>query len=295
MTVLLSFGSSLLVLRPTSISHSWSSVVRRSDVARTDTTSLATLERIMNGSSRFGNLTGTPPPTCLIANTSRTRALVDAVVAGQHDVRAHVILNLGMPKVGSSTLNDFFKCAGLRSVHGQQGACMRDAAARGLPVVETCAHGATIQTQLDVNFPPNSCFFPQISLLDEIHAEHPDAVFVLIFRPLESWILSARHFFALAGRWIRCDLPGLPRGVGGDADDLRRWFCGHVLHVRQFVDMHPSHDLVELDLYNQSETSRVMARLFNASPSCWGHENKNPRLQANQTTQVAHTKRNMSR
>ena len=47
--------------------------------------------------------------------------------------------------------------------------------------------------------------------------------------------------------------------------------CGHVRHIRQSVAKHPLHHLIEFDLYNQNETSHVMASLLNANSSCWGH------------------------
>ena len=58
--------------------------------------------------------------------------------------------------------------------------------------------------QMDVAFPMGSehdsvrvatrssvrrddCFFPQLSILEEFHAESPHATFVLTFRPMQDW------------------------------------------------------------------------------------------------------------
>jgi hypothetical protein len=78
----------------------------------------------------------------------------------------------------------------------------------------------------------------------------------------------------MAGRFTKCDLPGLPKRVGKKDQDLRNWYCGHVRHIREFVALHPSHALIELDLYDMERSATVMAKLFQVKETCWGHSNK---------------------
>ncbi|KAL3907309.1 MAG: hypothetical protein SGILL_008926 [Bacillariaceae sp.] len=61
---------------------------------------------------------------------------------------------------------------------------------------------------------------------------------------------------------------------------MRRWWCGHVHHIREFVKEYPSHRLIELDLYNNDEASSILTDIFQAKSSCWGHKNKNEGLEA---------------
>ena len=87
-------------------------------------------------------------------------------------------------------------------------------------------------------------------------------------------------------RFQQCHLPNLPRGVPDDLDDelgvmtaMGRFMCSHVLHVRQFVKDHPSHALIELDLYDTdtATATAVMSSLFpakTAHQNCWTHANK---------------------
>ena len=76
---------------------------------------------------------------------------------------------------------------------------------------------------------------------------------------------------------------------------MARWWCNHIQHIRDYTSKkhYSSHTLIELDLYNTTETSQLLYDLFvstrtttrNANNnnvrdkdyhSCWGHKNKNP-------------------
>jgi hypothetical protein len=79
---------------------------------------------------------------------------------------------------------------------------------------------------------------------------------------------------------------------------LARWWCGHVKHIRKYVELYPSHKLIELELYDNDGSSSVLYDMFqrpSSSPSdssnnndnnfeddkkndaCWGHANVNKR------------------
>mmetsp|Transcript_11707 Transcript_11707/g.17890 ORF Transcript_11707/g.17890 Transcript_11707/m.17890 type:complete len:222 (+) Transcript_11707:2-667(+) len=213
----------------------------------------------------------------MVPNHSQTDKLVAAISEGKS---MHLpVLNMGMPKEGSSTLQDFFKCAGFRASHSQCGNLMQKAAQNGENPLSACNTnwGGELHMQLDISRPP-TCYYPQIQLLDEIHRGSPNATFILLFRPVMDWIKSIDHWQDMRKRFVKCDLPGLPEGVGGRMEDMVQWHCGHVQHVREFVAHHPSHALIELDLYDTERNQRVMSTLFNASSECWGHSNINKKL-----------------
>jgi hypothetical protein len=241
--------------------------------------SFVILQRILKDND-IGNITGvnvTNLPSCLVANHTRTDALAESVLQGK--ALPLPILNMGMPKAGTSTLWAFFECAGLKTNHDHKcGVAMRRAAYNGigpLRAPRSCGKkGAEAILQMDRIKPPTNCFFPQIQLLDEIHQEHPNATFILNFRPVDDWINSARMWSGMTARFSLCDLPGLPTGVGGKNQELRNWYCGHVRHIREFVALYPSHALIELDLYDTERSARVMAKLFETNETCWGHANK---------------------
>ncbi|KAL3914618.1 MAG: hypothetical protein SGARI_000029, partial [Bacillariaceae sp.] len=232
------------------------------------------------------------PPDCLRPDTNATAALVARALQSKtatNDDPSHSlpILNMGMPKTGSTTLAAFFQCVGLNGTHQEivnargekdfEGLCMRDAVNAGLPPIETCSRDQQYMMQLDVDFPigyapsrrytngpyissrRDECFFPQLSLLEEFHHEVPQATFVMNFRPMQDWVNSMKEWGKppMIQRFRQCHLPNLPRGIPHDIDNelevmkaMEQFMCSHVLHVRQFVEDHPNHALIELDLYD---------------------------------------------
>jgi len=220
-------------------------------------------------------------------------------------------LNLGMPKCGSQSLFDFFECAGYEATHRflntdhPEALCMRDAAKIQFPPLATCANQKDAMLQLDFEFPfghskikknkekeivfesklhRDDCFFPQLSLLEEIHQENPNATFLLVFRPAKDWISSLINFEKRLLYFRDCDFPNLPRGIPNNIEDrthvfetFERFLCSHILHVRNFVEAHPSHALIELDLYDTEANEAVLGALFpftsngKESSNCWGH------------------------
>ncbi|KAL7528169.1 hypothetical protein ACHAXR_004050 [Thalassiosira sp. AJA248-18] len=145
-----------------------------------------------------------------------------------------------------------------------------------------CTHNTNLEaiTQLDRNFPPK-CWYPQVSFLDEIHQEHPNATFVLIFRPVKDWIKSVKRWTTLFRRLTSPGcvyrIPGFVTEHGTATEqDLENWWCTHVQHVREFVKQYPTHSLIELDLYDTRGTSQAMASLFRTNETCWGKHNSNP-------------------
>jgi hypothetical protein len=150
--------------------------------------------------------------------------------------------------------------------------------------------------QLDNNV--RKGYYPQIQLLDEIHQESPQSTFIMAFRPINDWITSVISHHGMANRFGFFEMPGLiftekqlelrthtelrdrDRRPKLSPRQLRRWWCGHVQHIREYVKEYPSHRLIELDLYNNEETSSILSDIFQSKPSCWGHKNKNEDLEA---------------
>jgi hypothetical protein len=254
-------------------------------------------------------------PSCLVPDTERTASIVKDAMERRNRQTGHdnepliplPVLNMGMPKCGSTTLHSFFKCIGLKTTHWDQGTnefeglCMRDAVAAGLPPLKTCAAKTDALMQMDVTHPfgwktymyhsikhRDECFFPQLSLLDEFHEENPNVTFILNFRPIDHWIESLVNWGNMLARIRDCNLPNQPRGVPEDLDDMESvkhtfmvMFCSQVIHLRNFVEEHGhSHALIELDLYDQETSKNVLSSLFpstksgQSSEKCYKHKNK---------------------
>ena len=218
---------------------------------------------------------------------------------------SYPILNVGFPKIGSTTLWNFFNCAGISASHNgkrKQGEEILQLVDQGVPnvldIISSEPNGMRQDAHMQLDTNRHKCAFPQIQVLDEFHREFPNATFVLNFRPVLDWIKSGRLHRAprnpMAVRWRHCEnIPGLlcnkasqkgsflyPKDYCDDFG-LARWWCSHVKHIRSFVKQYPSHDLIELDLYHPSESSSILAELFQTNASCWGHANQNEKSSKN--------------
>ena len=225
------------------------------------------------------------------------------------------ILNMGMPKTGSTSLYEYFNCIGIKTTHWNinnineyEGICMRNAAHQLSSPLETCAPKIDALMQMDIASPlgtafikspiptykeKDECFFPQLSLLNEIHNEKPSSTFIINFRPINDWIKSVSGWGDMLYRFSQCNLPNLPYNVpshilvnqmtntttnNNDNNNntaataaaakvivnqiMIQFFCSHVIHLRNFVNQYPSHTLIELDLYDTDQTSYVLNTLF---------------------------------
>ena len=187
-------------------------------------------------------------------------------------IRLNPTINLGFPKSGTSSLYDYYSCGNVVSSHHKCkletcGECVFANVEAGRPPLDSCGNYA-FYGQLDVdgmnydsegNWPGEGtlCYFPQLSVLQELHDAYPTARFTLTTRPPAHWLASVVGW-GLQERLVDCDLPGLPKGKGTE-DDLMAWFSGHLGTVRKFVAAHPSHGpLLEIDIEDDS-TGQVLA------------------------------------
>ena len=50
---------------------------------------------------------------------------------------------------------------------------------------------------------------------------------------------------------------------------VAKWWCGHVLHIREYVQEYPSHSLIELDLYDTNGTERLLYDLIQVDTNAY--------------------------
>ena len=193
-------------------------------------------------------------------------------------------INLGFPKMGTSSLHSFFQCGGLDSVHyrcSKLDSCSRcvleSVTAGGLPfeLCELPPRKIDVYAQLD-----NGTYFPQIEFLDEIVAGYPEATLFLTFRSIEKWYNSLKnwpprkHGPHMNDKMRDANISGFPSGVGQNVDEFADWYCKHVERVRDIAARN-SLSLVEVDI-EDSTIAKRMSDMFGIDESCWGHTNANP-------------------
>ena len=122
---------------------------------------------------KYASKTAGRLPSCLIPDKARTTALVEKAVASAkankvgsaHKTTKAIlslvplpVINVGMPKAGSTTLFHFFLCNKFAATHQMKLAakgraeayCMRDAVIAGLPPLATCAYEKEALMQMDL-------------------------------------------------------------------------------------------------------------------------------------------------
>ena len=242
-----------------------------------------------------------PIPKCLTPDTVATRAVANRIRTERRTTQPYSsvalpILNVGYPKLGSTTLHTYFNCIGIPSDHGQNGPKMNNRTKHQQPLFDPKSRPKAAYMQLDSTFWDQG-IYPQISLLDELHDDYPNATFVLNFRPIQDWLASLSNWHGMRSRLQHMTIPGLiltdaqrqhrhhalhllqhnislgtlrhqeREDVAITNQQLARWVCGHVNHLREYVHWYPSHTLLELDLYDTIGTSRVLYDIFQASAS----------------------------
>ena len=237
-------------------------------------------------------------------------------------------IHIGLPKSGTTSLEKFWKC-GLGDsevshstcrVSSQQVAselgrtdftnhsflcpshkinpcslcapCIGKAQNLSLPILGSCGNYAA-WAQLDS---VQACGYPQVTAIEEIHKEAPKATFVFMFRDMDKWATSVKHFrkgqmfrrLKQCGHRFQRKQPStspLAALTGKDYKEmLRTWFCRTVQNARNFVAKYPSHNLLEIDLDDPASVE-LMVRAFGINSSCWGVHNINNRIHS--TTSLA--------
>jgi len=218
-------------------------------------------------------------PSCLQARN-------DTIAKSSYRKLPTPYINLGFPKMGTSTLHSFFECGGYKSTHFRCSMsmscakCTSQSVLHGFPPLKECIdeRPSDVFAQLD-----NGTYFPQLELLDEFVEGYPEATFFLTFRDMEKWYHSISHWPPrkkgphMDERWQKMNLTGLPAGIGNNVEEFSSWYCGHAERVRSLIDKNPLQTLVEIDIEDHMAGTR-MAEMFGVEEQCWGHANVNANI-----------------
>jgi hypothetical protein len=199
--------------------------------------------------------------------------------------RGQKVLLVGLPKAGTTSVSSFFRAAGMKvcdywcpdKVHtGVVAKCIERAINSSRPPLKTCGD-YDMYGQMDLTMDKGFCFLPQIQALDELHKEHPDAVFILNQRNIVHWVRSVKNWKGMRTP-MDVRMAGCAAGpTSPNATNLAQWYCDHVQRIRQFVNDHPTHTLIELDIESNA-TGKRLADFFGLNESNWKHQNQNAAL-----------------
>jgi len=141
------------------------------------------------------------------------------------------------------------------------------------PTLHGCGENVDVYAQMD---DPSGriglCYFPQVELMHEIHKWYPNVTFILNLRNESNWVNSLNHWQGMRNRITKCDISGLPTGVGETDEELINWYHNHSQNVRDFVNQHPSHKLVEYHI--EDGNPEELVSFFGIPSECYGRYNE---------------------
>lgn len=180
------------------------------------------------------------------------------------ETHRHLVLVLGMPKCGTTSLHYAFESAGFRSVHwaldagidlqsdrrlrewgegaSQRLICelMRCAAKAGRPPLADLPQVDAIAEMNGLYWRHKrrhwaEGYFPQMSLLETLLHCYPDAHYVLNIRDHDKWLKSVDLHNDMRQRLVCAELPGLPSGCGQLDEELVMWVEAHHQRVMSLL------------------------------------------------------------
>ena len=211
------------------------------------------------------------------------------------------VLNIGLPTSASTSLADFFACAGgtnpkwegmvmapLKASHyrcelddGKTdfcGLCVSRNIDAGLPPLTGCG-GYQVFAQMDGPWDGNSeCNLPQVSNLFNLHTAYPNATFVLPLMPAEKWVDAITDWYPegrLRGQFSRCNLPLCPEPCVDNNAKFAAFYDSHATAVRRFVAKYPSHKLIEIDMTgDKAVVGPKLAATTGLPAKCWAPDER---------------------
>lgn len=202
---------------------------------------------------------------------------------------AGFVINLGLPKSGTTTLCRALRRSGLKVADWRVRPHQTDKTEQhdqfvgalvykgyfetGDPLAELDGFDAITEMSAIV---PGENYWPQTdwALIHAIMTHHPEARFLLTARDPEASAHSMMRWNSLGKRRLpRRYVPGLPVGYGGTIEEIQRWIEGHYTFVRHVFA--GSDKLLEFDVADPDAPHKISAFLGRDLP-WWGQSNKNP-------------------
>ncbi|MBP0480932.1 sulfotransferase family protein [Sagittula salina] len=200
------------------------------------------------------------------------------------------LVNLGLPKTGTTTLAHALVRAGwtvadhkVRRVHTREPGLGGTFIGRQLyngyfacgnpflhldPVYDALTEISVLNGDTSV-WP--QCDYP---LLKAMRLQRPDMLFVATWRPAAETSDSMRRWNTMGtDRLPMGNIPGLPKGYGGEDAERIRWIAGHYDMLRDLFGDDPRY--IELPVGAADARERLSAHIGIALP-WWGRLNANP-------------------
>jgi hypothetical protein len=198
------------------------------------------------------------------------------------------IINLGLPKSGTTTLAHALRVSGLR---------IADFRIRKRQTPDTALHGAFVGQLLYQNYFETGdplhgldrfdgfsevstlragvSFWPQMDfgLIEAIREHHPGAVFLATWRQPERLSNSMLRWSNLGTeRLPEGQVPGLPAPFGDRPEHRMQWICAHYAHLERIFAGDPRFLMLDVGARN---AARTLGQFLDRKIPWWGKANRN--------------------
>lgn len=197
---------------------------------------------------------------------------------------AGMIINLGLPKSGTTTLARAFARAGLRVADWRLKGPGYEAKPFIAPLMyqgyyetgDPLHHLKEFEALSEVSLiAQGKSMWPQLDLLllTAIRRLHPQTRFLLTWRGAEVQAESMMRWTNLGSKRLPGnDVPGLPKGFGSNAKELAHWIEGHAFALRDLFDGDPH--FLALDIGAEGAREELAGFIGRDLP-WWGRANQN--------------------
>lgn len=179
------------------------------------------------------------------------------------------VIHIGFNKCGTRTFHHFFGRNGLPSVHwdkGRLGAAIQANMTTGRPAFSGYDEYVAFS---DLTGPKRMPVFDGNTYFEYIDKSYPDALFILITRPIEAWIKSRTEHKKFIQRYSR----ELGLNSADDVKDYWRsqWIVHNKLVEGYFASRAGRLLLFNLESDDPSKIADFVAPYYRVDPSLWGH------------------------
>jgi hypothetical protein len=199
------------------------------------------------------------------------------------------IINLGLPKSGTTTLAHALRIAGLRiadyrirkrqtpdrTLHNAfvgemmyQGYFTTGDPLHGLDLFDGFSEISTLREGVS--------YWPQMDfgLIEAIRTHHPGARFLATWRPPEALSNSMLRWSNLGSeRLPEGHVPGLPAGFGNKPEHRVQWICAHYAHLERLFTNDPAFLMLDVGARGAADT---LGAFVGRDIPWWGKANRNP-------------------
>lgn len=197
------------------------------------------------------------------------------------------VINLGLPKTGTTTFARALKEAGLKTAdhrirrfqtsdNSKQGAFVADLLYRGyFETGDPATHLAEFDAVSEMScLREGKSLWPQMdfAIIDALRRHNPDAAFVATRRPTWDVSLSMLGWSDLGvARIPEGDIPGLPKGYGETSKERETWIDAHYAHLATVFAGDAKY--LELDVTARDARQQLADHVGHDLP-WWGQANK---------------------